>query len=139
MPQGETNEVLLASLSEMFLQIGVLVTILEAVRIMPARAPATATRRGAPLVKVVFSSREDRNAVLSSKRQLSTKERFKRVYIEPNRQRHERITEEANMRLFGKKKCPGLEFRRGQKIDSARNGTGAWINKQALDDNESMA
>ena len=41
MPQGETNEVLLASLSEMFLQIGVHVTILEAVRIIPARTPAT--------------------------------------------------------------------------------------------------
>ena len=120
MPQGETNEVLLASLSEMFLQIGVLVTILEAVRIMPARAPATATRRGAPLVKVVFSSREDRNAVLSSKRQLSTKERFKRAYIEPNRQRHERITEEANMQLFGKKKMPwiGVQTRTKNRLGS---------------------
>ena len=85
----------------------------------------------------MLSSREDRNAILSSKRQLSTKERFKRVYIEPDRQRHERITE-ANMRLLAKK-CPGLEFRRGRIIDSARNGTGAWINNQALDDNESMA
>ena len=91
MPQGETNEVLLASLSKMFLQIGVHVTILEAVRIIPARAQATTARQGAPLVKVVLSSREDRNAILSSKRQLSTKERFKRVYIEPDRQRHERI------------------------------------------------
>ena len=137
MPQDETNEVLLASLSVMFLQIGVHVTILEAIRIIPARAPATATRQGAPLVKVVLSSREDRNAVLSSKRQLSTKERFKRVYIEPDRQRHERITE-ANMRLLAKK-CPGLEFRRGRIIDSARNGTGAWTNNQALDNNQSMA
>ena len=85
----------------------------------------------------MLSSREDRNAILSSKRQLSTKERFKRVYIESDRQSHEHITE-ANMRFLAKK-CPGLEFRRGRIIDSARNGTGAWINNQALDDNESMA
>ena len=105
MPQGETNEVLLASLSEMLLQIGVHLTILEAVRIIPASpppSPATANRQGAPLGIVVLSSSEDRNAVLSSKRQLSTKERFKRVYIEPDRQKHERIIE-ANMRLLVKK------------------------------------
>ena len=108
MPQGETNEVLLASLSEMFLQIGVHVSILEAVRIISARAPNTTARQGAPLVKVVLSSREDRKVILSPKRQLSTKKRFKRVYIEPDRQRHGRtcITE-ANMRLLAKK-CPGL-------------------------------
>ena len=97
MPQGETNEVLLATLSETTNPVHVI--ILEAVKIIPARAPATATQQGAPLVKVVLSSREDRNAVISSKRQLSTKEQFKRVYIEPDRQKHERMTE-ANMRLL---------------------------------------
>ena len=140
MPHDETNEMLLASLSEMFQEIGVHVNILEALRITPTRAPATAggfARQGTPLVKVVLQTREDRNAVLSSKRQLSTKEQFKRVFIEPDRQRHERIME-ANMRLLARK-CPGLTFKRGRIIDSARNGPGGWLNNQPFDDNDPIA
>ena len=96
MPSDETNEMLLDSLYEMFQEIRVRVNILEAVRITPVRAPIVAggfARQGTPLVKVVLSSREEKNAVLSSKRQLSTKEPFKRVFIEPDIQRHERIME----------------------------------------------
>ena len=59
MPRDETNEKLVVGLSKMFQQIGVYVNILEAVRITPARASATAggsVRQATPLVKVVLSS-----------------------------------------------------------------------------------
>ena len=137
MPQDET---LVMGLSEIFQQIGVNVNILETVRITPARASATAggsARQATSLVKVVLSSREERNAVLSAKRQLSTNEQFKCVFTEPDRQRHERIME-ANMRLLARK-CPGLAYKRGRIVDSARNGPGGWLPDPPIDDNESIA
>ena len=140
MPQDETNEMLVMGVSEIFQQIGVNVNILEAVRITPARASATvggSARQATPLVKVVLSLREERNEVLSAKRQLSTNEQFKRVFIEPDRQRHERIME-ANMRLLVRK-YPWLAYKRGRIVDSARNGAGGWLPDLPIDDNESIA
>ena len=86
----------------------VCVNIIETPHIVTTRGPATvggSGRRSLPLVKVVLSSRDERNRVLSLKPQLSTKEPFKHVFIEPVRQGHERLMN-ANMHLITRK-CLG--------------------------------
>lgn len=110
--EDETVDMLRMFVDNMISAIDSSVPYGDIVRLGQSSNASTDSRRPRPVAITVSNS--DRSSVLRNKRLLRDKPPYNDVYIEPDRSRHERITE-ANIRNIVRS-LPNLEFKRGKIV-----------------------